>query len=43
MHPQATNKSTQTLDDYRFNFELTGAFEITNEHSGLAAEPAHLY
>ena len=43
MHPQATNISTQTLDVFRFNFEPAGAFEVTNEHSGLAAKPAHLY
>ena len=37
MHPQATNISTQTLDVFRFNFEPTGAFEVTPE--GVKADP----
>ncbi len=43
MHPYTTNKSTQTRDVYRFGFECTGALEFTNEYSGLAVAPAHLY
>ncbi len=34
--PEATNRSTQTHDVYRFGFEPTGDLEITNEYSGLA-------
>jgi hypothetical protein len=30
-------------DVYRFTFEPAGALEITNEYSGLAVAPAHLY
>jgi len=37
MHPQTTNKMTQTCDVYRFGFESAGALELVNEHSGLAA------
>jgi hypothetical protein len=36
MHPQTTNKLTQTRDVYRFGFESAGALELANEHSGLA-------
>ena len=43
MHPQTTNIWTQTFDVHRFSFESAGAFGITNEYSGLAALPAHLY
>jgi transposase len=43
MHLRATNNSTPTLDVHRFGFEPTGALEITNEYSGLAAASAHLY
>jgi len=43
MHPWTTNKLTQTHDVYRFGFESTGALELVNEYSGLAAQPAHLY
>ncbi len=37
MHPQTTNKLTQTRDVYRFGFEPTGALELVNEYSGVAA------
>jgi len=37
MHPQTTNKMTQTRGVYRFGFESAGALELVNEHSGLAA------
>ena len=43
MHPLATNMLTPTRDVYRFGFESAGALEITNEYSGLAVTPAHLY
>ncbi len=43
MHPQTTNKSTQTYDVQRFGFEFAGALEVINEYSGLAVAPAHLY
>jgi hypothetical protein len=43
MHPLATNKFTPTRDVHRFGFESAGALEITNEYSGLAVAPAHLY
>jgi hypothetical protein len=36
MHPQTTNKLTQSRDDYRFGFESTGVLELDNEYSGLA-------
>jgi hypothetical protein len=41
VHPWATNKSTQTLDDCRFSFESTGALALDNECSGFAVVPAH--
>ncbi len=34
---------TQTCDVHRIGFESVGALEITNEYSGLAVTPAHLY
>ena len=37
MHPQTTNKLTQTCDVHRFGFEPAGALELVNEYSGLAA------
>ncbi len=37
MHPQATNKLTQTRDVHRFGFESTGALKLVNEYSGVAA------
>jgi len=37
MHPQTTNKLTQTRDVHRFGFESAGALELVNEYSGLAA------
>jgi transposase len=43
MHPLATNICAKTRDVYRFTFEPAGALEITNEYSGLAVTPAHLY
>ncbi len=43
MHLRATNISAKTLDVHRFCFEVTSALEFDNEHSGLAAQPAHLY
>jgi transposase len=43
MHLRTTNKSTQTSDVHRFGFESAGALEFTNEYSGLAVAPAHLY
>jgi len=43
MHPQTTNKLTQTRDVHRFGFEPTGVLELDNEYSGLAVWPAHLY
>jgi len=43
MHLLTTNKFTPTRDVYRFGFESAGALEITNEYSGLAVAPAHLY
>ncbi len=36
MHPQTTNKMTQTRDVHRFGFESTGVLELDNEYSGLA-------
>ena len=36
MHPQTTNKLTQTRDVHRFGFESAGALEFVNEHSGVA-------
>ena len=38
MHRLVTNISAISLDDYRFNSEPDGALEITNEHSGRAAQ-----
>ena len=43
MHPRVTNICAITHDVHRFTFELAGALEITNEYSGLAVAPAHLY
>jgi hypothetical protein len=43
MHPQATNKSTQTLDDCRFSFESTGALALDNEYAGFAVAPAQYF
>ncbi|MFB3077851.1 MAG: hypothetical protein ACE1Y4_07565 [Lysobacterales bacterium] len=43
MHPLTTNMSESTRDVHCFTFESSGALEITNEHSGLAVAPAHLY
>ena len=43
MHPWATNKCAITHDVHPFTFEPAGALEITNEYSGLAVTPAHLY
>ena len=37
MHPRSTNISTQTRDVYGFGFESTGALELDNEYSELAA------
>jgi hypothetical protein len=37
MHLQATNILTQTRDVYRIGFEPTGALELDNEYSGIAA------
>ena len=37
MHPQTTNIVTRTYDVYGFSFESTGALELDNEYSGLAA------
>ena len=41
MHPQTTNKTTQTRDVYRFGFESAGALEFDNEYSGFAIVSAH--
>jgi hypothetical protein len=41
MHPQTTNKSTQTSDVRRFSFESAGALALDNEYSGFAVLPAH--
>ena len=38
MHRLVTNISAISLDDYRFNSEPDRALEITNEHSGHAAQ-----
>ena len=38
-----TNIPTRTFDVYSLVFEPGGALEVTNEHSGLAVKPAHLY
>jgi len=43
MRPWTTNIRALTRDDSRFSFESTGAFEFSNEYSGLAVAPAHLY
>jgi hypothetical protein len=43
MHPLTTNISPLALDACLFTFESAGALEITNEYSGLAVTPAHLY
>lgn len=43
MHPKATNSFPETHDVYGFSFEPPGALELTNEYSGLAVIPAHLY
>lgn len=43
MHPLATNICARTYDVHRFTFEPAGALETTNEYSGLAVIPAHLY
>ena len=43
MHPRTTNICAKTHDVHRFSFESAGALEITNEYSGLAVAPAHLY
>ena len=43
MHHLVTNFSTVTRDVYPFSFEPVGALEITNEYSGLAVAPTHLY
>jgi hypothetical protein len=43
MHLLTTNILALTFDVYRFTFESAGALEITNEYSGLAVAPAHLY
>ncbi len=40
MHLRITNKSTQALDAFRFDFGSAGALELDNEYSGLAALPA---
>ena len=37
MHPQTTNKVTQTRDVHRFGFESAGALELDNEYSGVGA------
>ena len=37
MHLQTTNMLTQTRDVNRFGFEPTGALELDNEYSGVAA------
>lgn len=42
-HPRTRNICAITHDVYRFTFESAGALEITNEYSGLAVTPAHLY
>ncbi len=41
--PRTTNINTVTRDVRRFSFEYAGAHEVTNEYSGLAVIPAHLY
>jgi hypothetical protein len=41
MHPRTTNKSLQTFDVYRFNFESAGALALDDEYSGFAVLPAH--
>ena len=43
MHPRTTNISAKTPDVHKFSFESAGALEFTNEYSGLAVAPAHLY
>ena len=40
MHLRITNKTTQAFDAFRFDFGSAGALELTNEYSGLAAQPA---
>jgi len=37
MHLQITNNAIQTRDVYGVGFESTGALELDNEYSGVAA------
>ena len=40
MQRRPTNISAQTLDVFRFCFEVAAALELDNEHSGLAVRSA---